>query len=132
MTTPFSDRIEKVRPSATLKARMKAQELQGQGFKVIDLTAGEPDFHTPEKIKAACKQAIDENWTRYAPIPGLIELRQAISNKLKRISDVDVDPNHIVATCGAKGAIYSSLQILINPGDEVLVPSPFWVTYPEQ
>ena len=129
---PFSDRIEKIKPSATLKARLKAQELQGQGFKVIDFSAGEPDFHTPTPIKEACKKAIDKNWTRYAPIPGLLELREAIAGKLKRISGVDCNPNHIVVTCGAKQAIFSSLQVLLNPDDEVLIPAPYWVTYPEQ
>lgn len=129
---PFSARIANINPSETLKAKLKAMELKAKGIAVIDFSAGEPDFPTPEKIKEACKKAIDENWTRYGPVSGLPELRKAISEKLKRVSHLEADPNQIVVTCGAKQAIYSSLQILIDPGDEVLLPAPYWVSYPAQ
>lgn len=129
---PFSNRILKIHASETLKAKLKAQELKNRGIDVISLAAGEPDFPTPAKIKEACKKALDENWTRYAPVNGLKELRQAISEKLRRVSEMECDPDQIVVTCGAKQAIYSALQVLINDGDEVLLPVPYWVSYPAQ
>lgn len=128
----FSNRILNIKPSETLKAKAKAAELRAKGIQVIDLTAGEPDFDTPSKIKEACKKALDENYTRYAPVPGLLELRQAISEKLKRDNALNFSPDQIVVTCGAKQAIFSSLQILVNPGDEVLLPAPYWVSFPSQ
>lgn len=128
----FSTRISKIQPSETLKAKFKAAELKAKGINIIDLSAGEPSFPTPEKIKTACKKAIDENYTRYAPVNGLPELRAAIAQKLKRSAGVTRLPEDIVVTCGAKQAIFSSLQVLLNAGDEVLLPTPYWVSYPAQ
>lgn len=128
----FSDRILNIRPSETLKAKAKAAELRARGVEVIDLTAGEPDFNTPEKIKEACKKSLDANETRYGPVPGLPELRSAIAAKIKRDNRLEFSPDQIVVTCGAKQAIYSSLQVLVNPGDEVLLPAPYWVSFPSQ
>ncbi|MBI4124339.1 MAG: pyridoxal phosphate-dependent aminotransferase, partial [Deltaproteobacteria bacterium] len=128
----FSRRIVDVKTSATLKAKLKALELQAQGVRVINLSAGEPSFDTPEKIKQACQKALDENFTRYGPVNGILKLREAIQQKLKRISGVEVSPEAIVVACGAKQAIFSALFILLNEGDEVLLPVPYWVTYPAQ
>lgn len=128
----FSERILKIKPSATLKAAAKARELKAKGVQVIDFTVGEPDFNTPEKIKAACKKALDENYTRYAPVPGLPELRQSIADYLKREFGVAYKPEEIIATSGAKHAIYSALQVLINPDDEVIIPAPYWVSFYDQ
>src|SRR3989338_7486139 len=128
----FSKRIESIKPSATLKAKAKVEALQKKGIQVISFTAGEPLFDTPTLIKEAAKEAIDQNWTRYAPIPGLLELREAICRKLKKDNHLDYSPNEIIVGCGAKQSIYVALQVLIDEGEEVLIPSPFWVTYPEQ
>ncbi|MDP2600191.1 MAG: pyridoxal phosphate-dependent aminotransferase [Deltaproteobacteria bacterium] len=128
----FSDRILKIKPSATLKAAAKARELKAKGVQVIDFTVGEPDFNTPEKIKEACKKALDENFTRYAPVPGFPELRQSICNYLKREFGLAYKPEEIIATAGAKHAIYAALQVLINPGDEVIIPAPYWVSFYDQ
>lgn len=128
----FSKRMADVKASATLRAKQKALELQAQGVRVINLSAGEPSFDTPEKIKTACKKALDQNFTRYGPVNGILKLREAIAKKLQRISGVEVSPEAIVVTCGAKQAIFSALQILLNDGEEVLLPSPYWVTYPAQ
>lgn len=128
----FANRILTIPPSATLKAKQKALDLARRGIKVINLSAGEPAFPTPEKIREACKKAIDENWSYYGPVNGLPELREAIAKKLKRDLGVEAPPDAIVVTCGAKQAIYSALQVLINPGEEVLLPTPYWVSYPSQ
>jgi len=128
----FSDRILKIKPSATLKAAAKARELKAKGVQVIDFTVGEPDFNTPEKIKEACKKAIDQNQTHYAPVAGTLELRQAIAKSLKKDCDIDYKPEEIIVTGGAKHAIYAALQVLINPGDEVIIPAPYWVSFYEQ
>lgn len=128
----FSNRILKIKPSATLYAAAKVRELKEKGIKVIDFTTGEPDFPTPSKIKEACKKALDENRTRYGPVPGLPELRETIAQSLKRDYGVDYKREEILVTCGVKHAIYAALQVLINPGDEVIIPSPYWVSFVEQ
>lgn len=128
----FSERILKIKPSATLKAAAKARELKSKGIKVIDFTVGEPDFNTPETIKTACKKALDENQTRYAPVPGTLALRQAIAGNLKQHCDIDYKAEEIIVTGGAKHAIYATLQVLINSGDEVIIPAPYWVSFYEQ
>ena len=122
----FSKRIEAIKPSATLKAGAKAKELKAKGIKLIDFTVGEPDFNTPQKIKEACKKAIDENLTHYAPVQGIPELRQAIGQKFSYA------PEEVIVTCGAKHAIYATMQVLLDAGDEVVIPSPYWVSYPDQ
>ena len=122
----FSKRIEAIKPSATLKAGAKAKELKSKGIPLIDFTVGEPDFNTPDKVKEACKKALDENWTHYAPVQGLPELRQAIGRTC------GYAPEEIIIHCGAKHAIYAALQVLINPGDEVVIPAPYWTSYPDQ
>jgi len=128
----FSRRILKIRPSATLAAAAKARELKAKGIKVIDLTAGEPDFETPKKIKEACKKALNENWTKYGPVPGLLELRQAIAQRLKKDHGLNYSPEEIIVGCGAKHSIFVALQVLIDSGDEVIIPAPYWTSYPDQ
>lgn len=128
----FAKRVAPLKPSPTLKAAQKMLELRAKGIEIIHLAGGEPSFNTPRKIKEACKRAIDENWTYYAPPAGLLELRQAIAKKLKRDNQLDIPTDQIVVNCGAKQGIYSSLQIVIDEGDEVIIPSPYWVSYPMQ
>lgn len=129
---PFSNRINHIKPSATLSAKLKALELKAKGVDVVNLSAGEPSFFTPDKIKEACKKAINENWSLYGPVNGFPELRQAVADCQKRTNGLDISPDAVVMSCGAKQGIYATLQILINPGDEVLIPAPYWVTYPSQ
>ncbi|MDO8527061.1 MAG: pyridoxal phosphate-dependent aminotransferase [Deltaproteobacteria bacterium] len=128
----FSNRIQKIKSSPTLAAAAKAAELRAKGVDIIDFTTGELIFETPAKIKEACKKALDANLTRYAPVPGLLKLREAISKRIKKDFQIDYSPDEIIVTCGAKQAIYVALQVLINPGDEVIIPAPYWVSYPDQ
>jgi aspartate aminotransferase len=128
---PLSNRINKLSESETLAMARKSRELKAQGHDVINLSLGEPDFHTPENIKEAAKIAIDENYTFYTPVNGYQELRQSICNKLQRDNQLAYTPEQIVVTTGAKQAITNALLCLVNPGEEVIVPSPYWVSYRE-
>jgi aspartate aminotransferase len=107
------------------------RELAAKGVNVISLSVGEPDFNTPEHVKDAAKKALDENWTRYSPVPGYPELRQAIVNKLKAENNLDYDISQIVVSTGAKQSLSNVILTLINPGDEVIIPTPYWVSYSE-
>ncbi|MGE8292908.1 MAG: pyridoxal phosphate-dependent aminotransferase [Sphingobacterium sp.] len=107
------------------------RELAAKGVNVISLSVGEPDFNTPEHVKDAAKKALDENWTRYSPVPGYPELRQAIVNKLKTENNLDYDISQIVVSTGAKQSLSNVILTLINPGDEVVIPTPYWVSYSE-
>ncbi|MDM1294607.1 pyridoxal phosphate-dependent aminotransferase [Sphingobacterium sp. N143] len=107
------------------------RELAAKGINVISLSVGEPDFNTPEHVKDAAKKALDENWTRYSPVPGYPELRQAIVNKLKTENNLDYDISQIVVSTGAKQSLSNVILTLINPGDEVIIPTPYWVSYSE-
>jgi aspartate aminotransferase len=107
------------------------RELAAKGVNVISLSVGEPDFNTPEHVKDAAKKALDENWTRYSPVPGYPELRQAIINKLKTENNLDYDISQIVVSTGAKQSLSNVILTLINPGDEVIIPTPYWVSYSE-
>ncbi|OPZ96447.1 MAG: Aspartate aminotransferase [Bacteroidetes bacterium ADurb.Bin408] len=127
----LSDRINNLSESETLAMTQKSRELSAQGFDVINLSIGEPDFNTPEFIKTAAKEAIDKNFTHYPPVPGYPELRQAICKKLKRDNDLDYAPEQIVVSTGAKHSIANVMLALVNPGDEVIVPAPYWVSYKE-
>jgi len=127
----LSNRINNLSESETLAMTQKSRELKEQGFDVINLSIGEPDFNTPEFIKTAAKEAIDKNFTHYPPVPGYPELRQAICNKLKRDNNLDYTPDQIVVSTGAKHSIANVMLALVNPGDEVLVPAPYWVSYKE-
>lgn len=126
-----NQRLRAINPSATLRITMRARELNAKGIHIISLAAGEPDFDTPEHIKAAAIKALQEGKTKYAPSAGIPELREAIAAKLLRENNLAYTPQQIVVCSGAKHAIYNVFQILLEPGDEVIIPSPYWVSYPE-
>ncbi|MDR1004107.1 MAG: pyridoxal phosphate-dependent aminotransferase [Prevotellaceae bacterium] len=127
----LSDRLNSLSPSATLAMSQKSAELKAQGIDVINLSVGEPDFNTPEHIKEAAKKAIDENYSRYSPVPGYPALRNAIAEKLKRENGLTYTAAQISCANGAKQSVCNTLLVLVNPGDEVIVPAPYWVSYPE-
>lgn len=129
--TMLSKRISKVTPSLTLSITAKAKALKAQGINVISLSAGEPDFDTPEFIKKAAIEALKKGVTKYTPAEGTLELRKAIAAKLKRDQGLTYGPDQIVVSTGAKHSIYNLFQVLIGEGDEVLIPSPYWLSYPE-
>lgn len=127
----ISQRVQSLQPSATLAMSQKSAELRAAGVDVINMSIGEPDFNTPEHIKEAAKRAIDENYTHYAPVPGYLSLRKAICENLKRNSGMEFTPEQIVVGNGAKHELANVVMSLINPGDEVLIPVPAWVSYVE-
>ena len=127
----LSDRINNITEPQTIGMARKARELKEKGIDVISLSLGEPDFNTPEPIKAAAKKAIDDNFSHYTPVAGYLELRQAISKKFKRDNNLDFAADQIVVSTGAKQSIANVMLCIVNPGDEVLVPAPYWVTYLE-
>lgn len=129
--THISELIQSLSPSATLAMSQKSNELKAQGVDVINLSVGEPDFNTPDHIKEAAKRAIDDNFTFYTPVPGYMSLRKAVSRKLKEENGVDFAPEQIVVSNGAKQALCNVILATINPGDEVLIPTPAWVSYVE-
>ena len=129
--SPLSNRLRAMNESATIAMVKKSRELMAKGFDVINLSFGEPDFQTPQYIKDAAKQAIDDGFTFYTPVPGIPELRQAICDKFKRDNQLDFTPNQIVVSTGAKQALANAVLSLVNPGDEVIVFSPYWVSYEE-
>lgn len=126
----IADRVKTLKPSATLAIDAKAKSLIKQGVEVINLSIGEPDFDTPSYIKEACKKALDESFTKYVPSQGIPSLREAICEVLKKDYGFDYGPEEVLVTSGAKQAIFNLLLALVNPGDEVLVLSPYWVSYP--
>ena len=126
-----SDRLASLSPSATLAMSQKSAELKAKGCDVINLSVGEPDFYTPDNIKQAAKKAIDENYSFYTPVPGYPALRKAIVEKLKRENNLDYTIDQIVCSNGAKQSVCNTILCLINPGDEVIIPAPFWVSYSE-
>lgn len=125
----LSDKVLRMKESATLKMAKLARELASQGHDVISLSLGEPDFDTPEHIKSAAKKALDDGYTKYTPVPGIPELRDAISRKFKRDNDLDYSPAQIVVSNGAKQTIANLSMALLNPGDEVILLAPYWVSY---
>jgi aspartate aminotransferase len=127
----LSDRINNLAESATIKMAKMGRELAAKGVDVISLSFGEPDFHTPEHVKAAAKKAMDDNFTYYTPVAGYPDLRKAISKKLKDENGLDYDASEIVVSTGAKQAIANAVLCLVNPGDEVIIPTPYWVSYSE-
>lgn len=127
----LSNRINSLSESQTLAMARLSRELIAEGKDIISLSIGEPDFDTPEFIKEAAKKAIDENYSHYTPVPGYLELRQAISKKFKRDNNLDYSPEQIVVSTGAKHALTNLALSILNPGDEVLLPSPYWVSYLE-
>ncbi len=125
----IADRVLKMNESATLAMATKSRELVAQGVDVISLSLGEPDFDTPDIIKLAAKKAIDENYSHYTPVNGLLSLRESISKKFKRDNDLDYDVNQIVVSTGAKQSLSNVVSAIVNPEDEVLLPTPYWVSY---
>ncbi|MHB0755120.1 pyridoxal phosphate-dependent aminotransferase [Polaribacter sp. M15] len=129
MTHPLSDRINSLPASATLAMAAKARELRAEGKDIIGLSLGEPDFNTPDFIKDAAIEAVNENYNSYTPVDGYGELKEAICVKFKRDNNLDYKPSQIVVSTGAKQSIANVMQVLLNPGDEVLLPCPYWVSY---
>ena len=127
----LSDRLNSLSPSATLAMSQKSAELKAQGVDVINLSVGEPDFNTPDHIKEAAKQAIDENYSRYSPVAGYLSLRNAIVAKLKNENGLEYTAAQVSCANGAKQSVCNTILALVNPGDEVIVPAPYWVSYPE-
>lgn len=127
----LSDRLNRLAPSATLAMSQKSNEMKAQGIDVINMSVGEPDFNTPDHIKAAAKKAIDDNYSRYSPVPGYADLRKAISAKLKNENGLDYAINEILVSNGAKQSVCNTLMALVNDGDEVIIPTPYWVSYPQ-
>ena len=129
--TQLSDRLNRLAPSATLAMSQKSSEMRAQGVDVINMSVGEPDFNTPEFIKEAGKKAIDDNYSKYSPVPGYLALRQAISEKLKNENGLDYNTSEIIIGTGGKQGVCNAVLALINPGDEVVIPAPYWVSYPQ-
>ena len=129
--TQLSDRLNRLAPSATLAMSQKSSEMRAQGVDVINMSVGEPDFNTPEFIKEAGKKAIDDNYSKYSPVPGYLALRQAISEKLKNENGLDYNTSEIIVGTGGKQGVCNAVLALVNPGDEVVIPAPYWVSYPQ-
>ena len=127
----LSNRLNRLAPSATLAMSQKSSEMKAQGIDVINMSVGEPDFNTPDHIKEAAKKAIDENYSRYSPVPGYPELRKAIVAKLKNENGLEYGINEILVSNGAKQSVCNTLMALCNDGDEVIIPAPYWVSYPQ-
>ena len=126
---PLSERINNLAVSQTLAMAALARELKSQGKDIISLSLGEPDFNTPEFIKEAAKKAIDENYSTYSPVEGYLELKEAICKKFKRDNNLEYKPSQIVVSTGAKQSLYNIAQVMLNEGDEVILPAPYWVSY---
>jgi aspartate aminotransferase len=131
LTVPVSKRVTKIGVSPTMKVAAEAKEMQSRGENVIDLSVGEPDFNTPQNVKDAAKRAIDANQTRYTLNNGTPELRNAISQKLKNDNGLEYSPADIIVSCGAKHSLFNTIQSIVHVDDEVIIPAPYWVSYPE-
>ena len=127
----LSDRLNRLAPSATLAMSQKSSEMKAQGIDVINMSVGEPDFNTPDNIKQAAKKAIDENYSRYSPVPGYPDLRKAIVAKLKNENGLEYTTNEVIVGTGGKQCVCNAVLALVNPGDEVIIPAPYWVSYPQ-
>jgi aspartate aminotransferase len=126
----LAQRTTRIKPSATLTINTKAQELRAAGRQIVSLAVGEPDFRTPEHVCDAAKAAMDQGFTRYTPVPGIPELRTAVAGYFKTFYDVDATTDNVVVTNGGKQSLYNLFQVLLDPGDEVIIPAPYWVSYP--
>ena len=127
----LSNRLQRLAPSATLAMSQKSSEMKAQGIDVINLSVGEPDFNTPDHIKEAAKLAIDDNYSKYSPVPGYPDLRQAIARKLERENHLHYLPSEILVSNGAKQSVCNTIMALVNDGEEVIIPTPYWVSYPQ-
>lgn len=131
MAIELSKRVQLIKPSPTLAVAAKAKELKAQGRDIVGLGTGEPDFDTPDHIKQAAIKAINEGATKYTAVDGTPELKEAVINKFKRDNGLDYEPNQILVSSGGKQSFYNLCQALLNPGDEVIIPAPYWVSYPD-
>lgn len=129
--TQLSDCLKRLSPSATLAMSQKSNEMKANGIDVINMSVGEPDFNTPDHIKEAAKKAVDDNFSRYSPVPGYVDLRKAIVEKLKNENQLEYDVTEISVSNGAKQCVCNAVLALVNPGEEVIIPAPYWVSYPE-
>ncbi len=127
----LSNRLQRLAPSATLAMSQKSSEMKAQGIDVINMSVGEPDFNTPDHIKDAAKKAVDDNYSRYSPVPGYADLRKAIVAKMKTENNLDYSINEILVSNGAKQSVCNAVMALVNPGEEVIIPAPYWVSYPQ-
>lgn len=129
--TQLSDCLKRLSPSATLAMSQKSNEMKANGVDVINMSVGEPDFNTPDHIKEAAKKAVDDNFSRYSPVPGYVDLRKAIVEKLKNENQLEYGVTEISVSNGAKQCVCNAVLALVNPGEEVIIPAPYWVSYPE-
>lgn len=127
----LSNRLNRLAPSQTLAMSQKSGEMKAQGIDVINMSVGEPDFNTPDHIKEAAKKAVDENFSRYSPVPGYMDLRKAIVAKLKNENNLDYTTSEILVSSGAKQSVCNTVMTLVNDGEEVIIPAPYWVSYPQ-
>ena len=127
----LSDRLNRLAPSATLAMSQRSNEMKVQGIDVINMSVGEPDFMTPDHVKMAGKKAIDDNFSKYSPVPGYLSLRKAIANKLKRENNLNYSASEVIVGTGGKQGVCNTILALVNPGDEVIIPAPYWVSYPQ-
>ena len=127
----LSDRLNRLAPSATLAMSQRSGEMKAQGINVINMSDGEPDFMTPDHVKEAGKKAIDDNFSKYSPVPGYLSLRKAIANKLKRENNLNYSASEVIVGTGGKQGVCNTILALVNPGDEVIIPAPYWVSYPQ-
>ena len=127
----LSDRLNRLAPSATLAMSQRSGEMKAQGINVINMSVGEPDFMTPDHVKEAGKKAIDDNFSKYSPVPGYLSLRKAIANKLKRENNLSYSASEVIVGTGGKQGVCNTILALVNPGDEVIIPAPYWVSYPQ-
>lgn len=131
MKTILSHRVAQINPSPTLSLSAVANRLKADGKPIINLTVGEPDFDTPESIKQAAREALDQGFTKYTAVDGMLRLKQAVVDKFKRENKLDYSLDRVIVSSGAKQSIYNLMQCLLNPGDEVIIPAPYWVSYPD-
>ena len=131
MNTNLSERLNRLSPSATLAMSQRSSELKAEGVDVINMSVGEPDFNTPDHIKAAAIKAVEDNYSRYSPVPGYPELKKAIVNKLKNENGLDYAPSQILCSNGAKQSVCNTIMAIVSAGDEVIIPTPYWVSYPQ-
>ncbi len=131
MSQTLSSRMNRLQPSATLAMSQKSSEMKAQGIDIINMSVGEPDFNTPDHIKAAAIKAVEDNYSRYSPVPGYPELRQAIVSKLKNENQLEYTPAQILCSNGAKQSVCNAIMALVGEGDEVIIPAPYWVSYPQ-
>lgn len=127
----LSDRLNRLAPSATLAMSQRSNEMKAQGIDVINMSVGEPDFMTPDHVKMAGKKAIDDNFSKYSPVPGYLSLRKAIANKLKRENNLNYSALEVIVGTGGKQGVCNTILALVNPGDKVIIPAPYWVSYPQ-